>query len=241
MNRREISDESYPLNLLDELEGGKWKHELPVDLNQSVEYVLAGLSEKEARVIHALFRDGKRQIDIARELSLSKSRIGQILNKGLRRLQHPTRKDYMIYGVKGMAYKAVQEALNYKLETAVRKVTMISKIISENAEVGIEQIKKIKEICEAKTRDETVAGDTPIENLDFSVRTYNCLKRSGINTVDDILSTDYNELLCIRNMGKKSFKELFEKMDFLGYPIKSDDDVPVEQVTENSEIRSSEV
>lgn len=58
--------------------------------------------------------------------------------------------------------------------------------------------------------------DTPIEELDLSVRTYNCLKRSGITKVGQILEMDEQDLLGVRNFGRKSLEELQEKLSQRG-------------------------
>ena len=54
--------------------------------------------------------------------------------------------------------------------------------------------------------------DMTIEELDLSVRSYNCLKRAGVHTVSDIQKLSWDDLLQIRNMNEKSAKEVFEKM-----------------------------
>ena len=60
--------------------------------------------------------------------------------------------------------------------------------------------------------------DTPIEELDLSVRAYNCLKRSGLTTVGAILERSEEELLALRNFGEKSYEELRDKLVFRGFP-----------------------
>jgi DNA-directed RNA polymerase subunit alpha len=60
--------------------------------------------------------------------------------------------------------------------------------------------------------------DTPIEDLDLSVRAYNCLKRSGLTTVGAILERSEEELLALRNFGEKSYEELRDKLVAKGFP-----------------------
>ena len=55
-----------------------------------------------------------------------------------------------------------------------------------------------------------------IEELDFSVRSFNCLKRAGINTVKDLASLTQDDLMKVRNLGKKSLKEVKEKLAEIG-------------------------
>ena len=56
----------------------------------------------------------------------------------------------------------------------------------------------------------------PIEELDLTVRSYNCLKRAGIENVDELTQRTEDEMLRIRNLGKKSFKEIKEKLQAIG-------------------------
>jgi DNA-directed RNA polymerase subunit alpha len=65
----------------------------------------------------------------------------------------------------------------------------------------------------------TGAPDIRIEELDFSVRTYNCLKKANIQTVADLVRTSEEELMNIRNFGRKSLVEVQEKLSNLGYNL----------------------
>src|SRR6185295_16307873 len=60
--------------------------------------------------------------------------------------------------------------------------------------------------------------DTPVEQLDLSVRAYNCLKRSGLMTVGAVLEKSEEELLALRNFGEKSYLELRDKLIEHGFP-----------------------
>ena len=63
-----------------------------------------------------------------------------------------------------------------------------------------------------------------IEDLDLSVRSFNCLKRAGINTVDDLINKSEEEMMKVRNLGKKSFDEVKEKLQSLGFELASEED-----------------
>ena len=63
-----------------------------------------------------------------------------------------------------------------------------------------------------------------IDDLELSVRSYNCLKRANINTVDDLISKSQGEMMKVRNLGKKSFEEVRAKLQSLGFDLASDDD-----------------
>lgn len=66
------------------------------------------------------------------------------------------------------------------------------------------------------------APDVRIEELDFSVRTYNCLKKANIQTVADLVQTSEEELMNIRNFGRKSLVEVQEKLSQFGYTLAGD-------------------
>jgi len=63
-----------------------------------------------------------------------------------------------------------------------------------------------------------------IEDLDLSVRSFNCLKRAGINTVDDLINKSEEEMMNVRNLGKKSFDEIKEKLQSLGFDLSSEEE-----------------
>ena len=82
------------------------------------------------------------------------------------------------------------------------------------AEVLVEQDDKGKEKILEMT----------IEELDLSVRSFNCLKRAGINTVDDLINKSEEEMMKVRNLGKKSFDEVKEKLQSLGFVLSSEEE-----------------
>jgi len=61
--------------------------------------------------------------------------------------------------------------------------------------------------------------ETVIEDLDFSVRTYNCLKRAGINTIGDLVARTEEDMMKVRNLGKKSLEEVIQKLEELGLSL----------------------
>ncbi|MGN0653346.1 MAG: DNA-directed RNA polymerase subunit alpha [Oscillospiraceae bacterium] len=85
---------------------------------------------------------------------------------------------------------------------------------ASNTEIMIEKDDKGKEKILEMT----------IEELDLSVRSFNCLKRAGINTVDDLISKSEEEMMKVRNLGKKSFDEVKEKLQSLGFNLSSEEE-----------------
>jgi len=63
-----------------------------------------------------------------------------------------------------------------------------------------------------------------IEDLDLSVRSYNCLKRAGINTVEELVQRDEEEMMKVRNLGRKSLEEVQAKLSALGLSLRAHDE-----------------
>ena len=63
-----------------------------------------------------------------------------------------------------------------------------------------------------------------IEDLDLSVRSFNCLKRAGIHTVEDLVNKTESEMMKVRNLGRKSFEEVMQKLASLGYKFPKEED-----------------
>ena len=62
-----------------------------------------------------------------------------------------------------------------------------------------------------------------IEELDLSVRSFNCLKRANINTVEDLISKTEDEMIKVRNLGRKSLEEVMQKLAGLGLSLASEE------------------
>jgi len=86
-------------------------------------------------------------------------------------------------------------------------------------QVMVELSEKIKEeefMIEREDEQNSQILEMQIEDLDLSVRSYNCLKRAGINTVEELTQKSEEDMMKVRNLGKKSLKEVKQKLDELG-------------------------
>ncbi len=63
-----------------------------------------------------------------------------------------------------------------------------------------------------------------IEDLDLTVRSYNCLKRAGINTVEELIQRTEEDMMKVRNLGRKSLEEVIQKLAGLGLSLKKKED-----------------
>ena len=105
-------------------------------------------------------------------------------------------------------------------------VALASRILIEHFEIltDLSSIADLTGIMIEKTEDPKVkALETTIEDLDFSVRAYNCLKRAGIHNLQDLVNKSESDMMKIRNLGKKSLKEVLDKVRDLGLVLRDDD------------------
>ena len=105
-------------------------------------------------------------------------------------------------------------------------VALASRILIEHLEVvaSLDNIANVSGIMIEKKEDpKQKALETAIEDLDFSVRAYNCLKRAGIHTLQDLVNKSDADVMKIRNLGKKSLKEVLDKVKELDLTLRDDD------------------
>ena len=101
-----------------------------------------------------------------------------------------------------------------------------AKILIEHFNIltQLSEIADMTGIMTAKQEDSKLKKlETSIDDLDFSVRAYNCLKRAGINTLGDLTEKSELEMMKIRNLGKKSLKEVMDKVKEMGLKFREDD------------------
>ena len=105
-------------------------------------------------------------------------------------------------------------------------IALASRILIEHFDIltDLSSIADATGMMIEKTEDPAVkALETSIEDLDFSVRAYNCLKRAGIHTLQDLVNKSENDMMKIRNLGKKSLKEVLDKIRDMGLVLRDDD------------------
>ena len=102
-------------------------------------------------------------------------------------------------------------------------ISLAAKFLQEHFEV----ISHLNEIVIQEQymyeREEKVSNkkfEKKIEELDLSVRSYNCLKRAGINTVGDLTQKNEEEMMRVRNLGRKSLKEVVQKLREIGLDLR---------------------
>jgi len=110
---------------------------------------------------------------------------------------------------------------------AKETISLAAKILDEHAKLFINLCDTVPDfdILEPDEPDPTLTYlEKTIEDLDLSVRSYNCLKRAGIHTVGDLIEKSENEMLKVRNLGQKSLDEVIRKLAELGLSLRSNDE-----------------
>ena len=111
--------------------------------------------------------------------------------------------------------------------SAQEAVSLAAKILTEhlNLFVDLSDAGSNTEIMvEKDDKGKEKVLEMTIEELDLSVRSFNCLKRAGINTVEDLINKSEEEMMKVRNLGRKSLEEVIWKMNSLGFNLHKDDD-----------------
>lgn len=111
--------------------------------------------------------------------------------------------------------------------TADESVSWAAKILSEHLELFInlsEQAKNSDIMVEKEEDYKEKVLEMTIEELDLSVRSYNCLKRAGINNVEDLSKKTQEDMIKVRNLGRKSMEEVIAKLEALGLTLAEEEE-----------------
>jgi len=110
---------------------------------------------------------------------------------------------------------------------AKEAVSLAAKILNEHLNLFIElsdEAKNTEFLVEREEKIKEKVLEMTIEELDMSVRSFNCLKRAGIDTVEDLTNRTEEDMIKVRNLGKKSLEEVIQKLQSLGLSLRKSDD-----------------
>lgn len=225
----------WPYNLLDDLLAKKpygnrdkeedfWGDILTDSQALGLEQAIASLAVREQDAVKAYYHDGLNLEQVGNQFNVTRERARQIIAKAVRKLRHPSRFNLIRYGAD---YKDKLISSNEKLaeieretqELQARKEELTKQV--HNLTCTRESI--LAEICAsaAGMMDGSVqpkdgrkaTGVVTLDEMELSVRSWNCLKRAGVNTLPDLVDKmKSGELVKIRNLGKRSILELLDKV-----------------------------
>ena len=111
--------------------------------------------------------------------------------------------------------------------TAKEAISLGAKILNEHLNLFVNLTDEAKKAEIMVEREETIKEkvlEMTIEELDMSVRSFNCLKRAGIDTVEDLTNRTEEDMIKVRNLGKKSLEEVIQKLHSLGLDLKKEEE-----------------
>lgn len=111
--------------------------------------------------------------------------------------------------------------------SAQEAVSLAAKILTEHLNLFVDLSDKgssTEIMVEKDDKGKEKVLEMTIEELDLSVRSFNCLKRAGINTVEDLINKSEEEMMKVRNLGRKSLEEVIWKMASLGFNLHKEDE-----------------
>ena len=123
--------------------------------------------------------------------------------------------------------KLTIEVLTNGTITAKEAISLGAKILNEHLNLFVNLTDEAKKAEIMVEREETIKEkvlEMTIEELDMSVRSFNCLKRAGIDTVEDLTNRTEEDMIKVRNLGKKSLEEVIQKLRSLGLDLKKEED-----------------
>ncbi|MBQ6847428.1 MAG: DNA-directed RNA polymerase subunit alpha [Clostridia bacterium] len=185
-------------------EGATLNMELTLEKGRG--YVSAEQNKQQVNVIGVIPVDSIYSPVLKANFFVDNTRIGNVVDKG----------------------KLTLEVWTDGSLKANEAISMAAKILIEHLELFLDLadgVSKIESILSEKSNNEKEKVlDLTIDELDLSVRSFNCLKRAGINTVEDLTNKSEDDMMKVRNLGRKSLEEVIAKLDSFGFTLKKSDD-----------------
>ena len=115
----------------------------------------------------------------------------------------------------------------YGVINAEEAVSLAAKVLTEHLNLFVnlsDKASSAEVMVEKDDKGKEKILEMTIEDLDLSVRSFNCLKRAGINTVEDLINKSEEDMMKVRNLGRKSLEEVVQKLNSLGFSLQKEDE-----------------
>ena len=169
------------------------------------------LTDREQKVLELRYKHYLTLEQCGYHFNVTRERIRQVEAKALRKLRSPYRSKHWILDTMDKAREAQEKLSQLELENIRLKNYIESHLTNSKIPWDNE-------------RKEDSVSDISIDNLELSVRSFNCLKRAGIDTLGDLSEYTLEKLLKVRNLGRKSMEEVITKAKEYGIEIKSENE-----------------
>ena len=161
------------------------------------------LTERENKILQMRYEWNMTLEETGKECGVTRERVRQVEAKAIRKLRFQMYKGTIMCVPKAEWRKAQNEAEHYKAQ-------------AEYLQSELDKIRNITPEQRTEAEKKGTLLETSIDELNLSVRSYNCCKRAGINTLGDLCGKTYTEMTKVRNLGKRSLQEIESKMNEYG-------------------------
>ena len=185
-------------------EGAKLNMEMTLDKGRG--YVSADQNKSNQNVIGLIPVDSIYTPVLKANFFVDNTRVGNVTDKG----------------------KLTLEVWTDGSIRANEAISMSAKVLMDHLELFLDLTEGASEtqsiMAEKNDNEKEKVLDLTIDELDLSVRSFNSLKRAGINTVEDLIYKSEEDMMKVRNLGRKSLEEVIAKLDSFGFTLKKDDE-----------------
>lgn len=203
--KAKLDFKEYPENLIKSL-GFEDIFDIFENFNKYYEVIKTKLTDREEKVIDCIFHQHMTLQETGKEFGVTRERIRQVQIKALKKIKR---------------YRYYFEVGEYADKKELAKQDYQKYLEQSKKEWKYEEAKEFVKNYESEHKQKiAMKAQIGIENLDLSVRSFNCLRRAGIRYLSELLSKSVEDLMKIRNMGKKSLKEIIDKLEQQGYHLK---------------------
>ena len=207
--------------------------------SEKLKEAIAELKENEIEVIERRFGlkgDGEPQVleTVAIEFGVTRQRINEIENKAIRKLRETSRLmkySYDFNKIKQIKFLTDEErGILSKIEKDIDGIRLknkvdVTKCFEEFKSIMRKIMDRTNDIVFSLSQKKLGNGEiTPIEQIGFSIRVCSCLKNSGIDSVEQLLNMTYEELLKVKNLPRKGFLQVIERLERYDLSLKETDE-----------------
>ena len=211
-----------------EVTAGDIKQDTDIEI-LNPEHHIATLSENTRLYMELTFDHGRGYVSQERNKQLGQAAVGVIYTDSIYTPVYNV--SYTVENTRvgsNTDYdKLTLEVLTNGTISAKEAISLGAKILNEHLNLFVDLSDEAKKAEIMVEREETIKEkvlEMTIEELDMSVRSFNCLKRAGIDTVEDLTNRTEDEMIKVRNLGKKSLEEVILKLHSLGLDLKKEEE-----------------
>ena len=201
---------------------------IPPNIEEVIDYLLSEdnqfLTEREIKVLLGLYRDGGNLQTVGKRYGVTRERIRQISEKGIRKLRNPKALRIFEYGI--VSIEAMDRIRHQRMASAIAEAELndYSRIEYDIKNADPQRLHELRNLIDERYNSLSNGyRNVDIYDLELSIRATNVLKRNGINTLCDLSKLNKGQLFKMRNMGRKTMDEILEKLRDYGIELEDEE------------------